>query len=191
VEHNTATKSDTCLSCYRKIKTNSKIEAEKSQILNLYGNVEGPTFNKHSQRCYTFVHTCGTKQTWSFGNLLKQLKARPDKVPCSKCGAAERQEKSMAAYMKIFGRDWNNINVEDWEAYSLSVRRLTEITYKKHKSIINPLGLKRGVNTYHLDHIVPIVECFKRGWPPEQAADLSNLQMLEAKANLSKGRTPK
>jgi hypothetical protein len=120
---------------------------------------------------------------------LKQLKKRPDKVPCTKCGAIERQGKRMAAFMKAFGRDWNNIDVKDWEAYRVSVRKLTEITYKKHQSVINPLGLKRGMRAYHLEHIIPIVECFKRGWTPEQAADLSNLQLLEAKDNLSKGRT--
>lgn len=95
----------------------------------------------------------------------------------------------MDGYMKVYGRDWNNIDVEDWQAYSTAVRKLSEITYREHRWHINPLNLKRGVRTYHLDHKVPIIECFKRGWSPEQAASVNNLQILRAEDNLSKSRS--
>jgi hypothetical protein len=129
------------------------------------------------------VHSCDTKQTWTFSNLLKQLKTQPE--PCTSCGSKARTKNATAAYVEIYGRDYD---LKKFTDYATKVRRMSDKLYHQHKALINPLGLKRGWRTHHLDHIVPIVECFKRGWPAAKAAALDNLQMLTALDNLSKGR---
>lgn len=60
-------------------------------------------------------------------------------------------------------------------------------TFKQFLERVNPDYLKGLNHGYHLDHIVPIIECFKRGWSAEKAANISNLQMLYWTENLSKG----
>ena len=92
--------------------------------------------------------------------------------------------KAMAVYIDVHGRDYDLAVYED---YCQKTRYLSDKTYQLHKDEINPLGLPRGLE-YHLDHIVPIIEGFKRGLPPEAMAVKENLQMLPAKENLSKGK---
>lgn len=94
--------------------------------------------------------------------------------------------KAMAAFVQKYGIK----DVHLWERYRKKVRTLTEAVYKEHKSTINPLNLPRtrGSRGYHLDHRKAIVQCFLDGDPPEFAARLENLQMLQAVLNLSKGR---
>ena len=89
-------------------------------------------------------------------------------------------------YMKKYG-----ITAEEcvlFDRYSKKVRTLSDKTFKLHQAELNPLGLKRGVHTWHLDHITPIIYGFKNGWAPERLAVKENLQLLPAKTNLSKGR---
>jgi len=78
----------------------------------------------------------------------------------------------------------------DLRAYTRKVRGLSEKTYRDNIDIINPNRHPRmlGNQGWHLDHVISIVKCFKRGWVPEQAAVLGNLQLLPAGENLSKGR---
>lgn len=185
-----ATRADTCLSCYWQDRTARKVSAEKQRIFNCYGNVEGPIIDKFGHRCYTFTHTCGTTQTWAFTNLLRCWGRPHVKEPCKKCGGQERVKKAMAGYVAKF--QLSERARTDLRAYTRKVRGLSEKTYRDNIETLNPQRLKRGRGNqgHHLDHIISIVECFKRGWPPEQAAALDNLQLLEAGANLSKGRAP-
>lgn len=187
MEFNTATRSETCLDCYWKDRSAKKVEAERQRVLDCYGNVDGPSLDKFGHRCYTFTHTCGTTQTWSFTNLLKQWKTK--KQPCSKCGGTERMKPAMARYIAKFQLDERART--DLRAYTRKVRGLSEATYRENIDVLNPQRLPRcrGNQGWHLDHIISIVECFKRGWTPKQAAALSNLQLLSAPDNLSKGRS--
>lgn len=91
----------------------------------------------------------------------------------------------MAAYVAKYGRDFD---IQKWIDYRSLVRKLTEQTYRAYKTEINPLNLKRGRATWHLDHRVPIIEGFLQGRPPEELASKENLQMLPAFDNISKGR---
>lgn len=186
VEYKTATRAEVCLECYWANRSAKKITSEKQRIFDCYGNVEGPVINKFGHRCYTFTHSCGTAQTWSFGNLRKQWKTHHQ--PCKKCGGEERIKSAIAGYIAKF--QLSERARIDLRAYTRKVRGLSENTYRDNIEVLNPQRLQRGRgnNGYHLDHIIPIVECFKRGWPPEQAAALNNLQLLEAKDNLIKGR---
>ena len=183
----TASQSDLCLSCYWENRSTRKIAAEKQRVLDCYGNVEGPSIDKFNHRCYTFTHSCGTQQTWAFTNLIKQWKTKSE--PCSKCGSTERIKPAMKGYIEKYGLDEKART--DLRAYTRKVRGLSEKTYRDNIDIINPARHPRmlGNQGYHLDHIVSIVECFRQGWSPEKAAALDNLQLLEARDNLSKGRS--
>ena len=135
----------------------------------------------------TFTHqACGTTQTWQASNITKVLKKNPHVAPCSKCGAKRRTSVATLAYMKKYGID--EARADEWEIYRKLVRRLTGQTYRRHKELINPLNLKRGMFEHHLDHKFPIIEGFLAGLEPAELAKASNLQMLTSTANLSKGR---
>lgn len=179
----TASSSPVCKVCAIEAARQERIQEERKKVLSIYGNVNGPTEGDFGKRCYTFVHSCGTKQTWRYDNILKQLKTQPE--PCQSCGGKARTKNATAAYVEIYGRDYD---LKKFTDYATKVRRMSDKIYKQNVDVINPRGLKRGWRTYHLDHIVPIVECFKRGWSPEKAAALENLQMLTAGDNLSKGK---
>jgi len=76
---------------------------------------------------------------------------------------------------------------QQFKRYQKQVYKLTEKTYNKYKSILNPLDLKRtlcGIDGgYQLDHIVSIKEGFEKNIPPEKMANLENLQLLPWKLN--------
>lgn len=74
-------------------------------------------------------------------------------------------------------------------AYFSRARDLTEQTYELHKAVLNPENVPRGKKEWHLDHIVPIIVCFRMGWTPAQAAHVSNLQLLRWDENLRKATT--
>ena len=174
-----------CRLCFEADKTKERIVEERALLERMYEEVEGPLGMQHNHRLWSFVHAeCGTRQTWTLPNIRKQLNLRPNSVPCSRCGGKERMSKAMAGYLEKYGRDFD---VTLWEEYRTKVRRLTEQTYKKHKFEINPLNLKRGLKTYHLDHRMPIIEGFLQGIPAEQIAAKENLQILPAFDNISKG----
>ena len=176
-----------CHACHWKTKQQKGAQEERLKLELLgYEDIIGPFFQQTKHRSWEFIHAeCGTRQTWRFGNILKQLKLRPDSVPCSRCGGKERMSKAMEAFVEKYGRDFD---VALWEEYRTKVRRLTEQTYKKYKFEINPLNLKRGYKTFHLDHRIPIIGGFLQGIQPEQIAAKENLQILPAFDNLSKGR---
>ena len=46
---------------------------------------------------------------------------------------------------------------------------------------------KRGIKSWHLDHVLSISEAFRRGLPAETVAHISNLRMIPAKENMDKG----
>ena len=186
-EERTGSYAKVCHACHWEVKQAEAAENEKSTLVGLgYEEVDGPSLNKHSQRSWQFIHSeCGTRQTWTFSNIRKQLNLRPDKVPCSHCGSKERIKPAMDAYIEKYGRDFD---VTLWEEYKVAARRMTERTYKEHKHEINPLNLKRGYRTYHLDHKMPIIEGFLQGIPVEVIAAKENLQILPALTNMSKGR---
>lgn len=182
----TCSKALRCNKCRTEDRAELLIVENRQLLEELYSEVEGPVLNKHKQRQWTFIHNeCATKQTWTFNNILKQLKLRPDSIPCSKCGGKERMKPAMAAFIEKYGRDFD---VALWEEYKVAARRMTERTYKANEQEINPLNLKRGVRTWHLDHKIPIIEGFLQGIPVEVIAAKENLQILPAFTNMSKGR---
>lgn len=77
-------------------------------------------------------------------------------------------------------------DLTEWQNYKQKVRRLTEREYKKHKHIINPCDLPRGLRLYEVDHIVPIFYGFNNNIPAEIIASVENLQMLHMTDNRKK-----
>lgn len=187
VEYNTATKSEICAKCCLENKKQIAILKERASLVALgYQNILGPFLNAHGQRQWKFVHTCGVEQTWTFGNILKRRKEDPDSIPCSKCGGKRRMAFAMTAFVAKYGI--TEEQMVEYERYCKKVRHLSDKVFKEHHDEINPLQHKRGMHSYHLDHIMPIIEGFIQGLTPEFMARKENLQMLLAKDNLSKGR---
>jgi hypothetical protein len=182
----TSSRSEACAECYRQEKKKKAIEIERDAVEKIYGNVKGPCPGSFGKRTYTFIHSCGKEQTWRYDNLLKQLKIGPE--PCNECGAKVRMGKALQVYVDKY--QLSERAKTDLRAYTKKVRTLSEHTYSANIDLINPERHQRmlGNQGHHLDHIISIVECFKRGWHPEQASALENLQMLTAGQNMSKGR---
>jgi len=183
----TGSKSLVCRICFEAKKKPARIEQEKLALERLgYVSIVEDGKDSHGKRRWSFIHSCGTKQSWIFPNILKQLKSRPNEIPCSKCGGLSRMAHARTFFMAKYGITEEQMKL--YERYQKKVRHLSDRTYKLHQSEINPHGFIRGMLQYHLDHKVPIIEGFKRGLPPEELARKENLQMLPAFDNLSKGR---
>lgn len=185
----TYSKAKFCMSCFVQNKKEDSIESEFARLHEWgYTALTDPTYDKHGHRCYTVLTPCGHEWTAPFTNLLKQVKntkAKNLRPACGVCGPRHRFTNALEAYKKKYAR---NYNLSQYQDYVKVVRGLSDFNYKHHRHVINPAGLRRGKKTWHLDHKIPIIECFKRGWPVEQAAVVENLQLLKWNENLSKGR---
>jgi len=187
----TASKSNVCLTCNVKQKTNDYVSREK-EIIEDYGYeiVTEPTKNNFGKRVYKLkTECCGGEFETTYGNLItgikKNEKSGYNKLPCGICGPTNRMANALAKYEEKHGKDYD---VDKFRDYNQLVRKLSNINYRLHKTLINPNSYIRGLNhDYHLDHKTPIMECFKMGWAPEKASAVVNLQMLPFRENLSKG----
>ncbi|OJW78423.1 hypothetical protein [Spirosoma sp. 48-14] len=70
-----------------------------------------------------------------------------------------------------------------WKLYSDTVWKLT----KAQPLHTLPNYDKRDFTTYQLDHIVSVTDGFRYGLPCDWIADISNLRIIEASANMIKG----
>jgi hypothetical protein len=157
--------------------------------------ISDPIKNKFGKRVYSLKAECcdGAFDT-TFGNLTsgirKNEKSGYNKLPCGNCGPKHRMAVAMLGYMEKNRRDYD---ITRFTGYMREVRALSEETYNRNLSKINPHGYKRALSgvagAWHLDHKVPIIECFRRGWDPKKAASIDNLQMLPWVDNLSKGKS--
>lgn len=81
--------------------------------------------------------------------------------------------------------------LSDYQIYRKSVKRLTEITYKTYKHIINPDNKERVTNGkigFQLDHKYSVIEGFLNNVLPEIISHRCNLQMLEWSNNRAKSK---
>lgn len=109
---------------------------------------------------------------------------------CGVCGPKKRMAYALKFFIEKYGKD---LDYDKFIDYRYQVRKLSERTYETHIDILNPQRLKRSrpdllKGCVQLDHITPIIECFKQGWPPEDAAALNNLRVIDAIENLKKQR---
>lgn len=126
---------------------------------------------------------CGCRYKVQLCNLLSGASK------CSVCGPKKRMAIAMVHWKEKYGRDYDL-----WEDYLTQVRQLSDRCYDANIDTLNPKRLPRSrpdlnPDAVNLDHIVPIIECFKRGWDIHEAAALTNLQLLPARENLSKKQT--
>lgn len=182
----TRSKSEVCLLCAKENVREALIIEERAELAKHYQEIDGPVTDNHGHRVWSFTHECGERQSWVYGNFLKRRKEDPDSIPCSKCGGKRRMAVAMSAYEAKYGI--TEEQMVEYERYCKKVRHLSDKVFKEHHDEINPLQHKRGMHSYHLDHIMPIIEGFIQGLTPEFVARKENLQMLPAKDNLSKGR---
>ena len=77
-------------------------------------------------------------------------------------------------------------------AYATRVRSLSRAQLKRHANILNPKGHRIGRSgargCHQLDHIVPIVLCWEHFVRPEEAAALTNLQVIPWTVNSMRTR---
>lgn len=188
IERLTCSRGIRCCKCQAKMRYTESRNKIIKQLEDLgHVDVKEAGYTSWGSFSYTFTHNvCGTTQTWSLANIKNRLNAAPDVAPCSKCGAKTRMAAAMKGYIAKYGLDESMI--DEWNTYRKVTRRLTAKTYRLHEAEINPKGYVRGMDTYHLDHIVPIIYGFKNNISPEEMARKENLQLLPAKENLSKAR---
>lgn len=79
---------------------------------------------------------------------------------------------------------------KEYHIYNSRVRSLTMQTYRRHKDILNPDDLPRGVcgtdGAYQIDHIKSVRECFDEGVSPQECAALNNLELVTWQENLNR-----
>lgn len=79
-----------------------------------------------------------------------------------------------------------------YNQYKKAVYKESNIVYEENIETINPnryLRARNGTkNAWQLDHIKPVVECFKEGWTIEEASAVSNLRMLPWKDNVGRNK---
>ena len=72
----------------------------------------------------------------------------------------------------------------EFEKYKLKVNKLTKISYRRYKYIIDPKNL-RG-REYHVDHKYSIIQGFFENIDPEVISSPFNLEMKTSHDNCSK-----
>ena len=174
-----------CQNCYN---TSIKLQRQKlqhSRLIELKYEILNPEpeFSKNSKPIYHLKRIeCGHEFKMIYPNINKQV-AITGITPCPICGADRRMSACLQGYLDKYAKQYD---VTEFNDYRQLVRAESRSTYKKFKNIINPLNLKRGHRDYHLDHKVPIKECFIRGISVKVAGSLENLQMLKYDENISK-----
>jgi transposase len=83
-----------------------------------------------------------------------------------------------------------NYNKTERQKYITKVYYLTEKIYAENIAILNPDNKPRtlcGVSGgYQVDHINPVINCFREGITPEISASISNLQFIPWEENLKR-----
>jgi hypothetical protein len=104
--------------------------------------------------------------------------------------ATDNEKKVMAAKIRrtMEARGlWTPIDQEGGlRRYREKVRQESERNYRRFRSIINPDSFPRGRGKWHLDHILPIADCFRAGVSVVDAAKVSNLRMLPERENIQR-----
>lgn len=186
----TASKALFCPPCQAANKRDELITRDPGFFkMHGYSIISGPTWDKFNHRCYRVLTPCGHEWEASYKNLVKQIENSQKKnlrMVCGICGPKHRMKVALDGFMDRYARDYD---LQQYQDYVKKVRTMSDTNYRQNMQLINPNNLKRGRHHYHLDHRMPIIECFKQGWSVEQASSISNLQMLESKENLKKGAT--
>lgn len=174
-----------CLRCAVQNKTAKAIEDEREELLSLgYQVLSGPTYDDYNHRKWKVITPCCGIEYEPLMLTVRSMLDRTGTAPCKQCGGKTRITKAMVGYKKKYGITYN---LGDRQSYVRLVRSLSDRNYRIYQQIINPGGVERSSDKHHLDHRIPVIWCFKSGLPPELPALCTNLQMLTAEENLTKG----
>jgi len=149
-------------------------------------------------------HKCSTdynrgKPTWNSGKKyediyteeqIKRIKSAQSLKGKNNPNYGKKHSKETKRKMrlnKIGFKPWNWVEKDrgEYEKYKTDVKRITN----RQPLETLPNYEKRGVwgkDKYHLDHIFPIHEGFKRGIPADMIGDIRNLQFIPAEENVKK-----
>jgi hypothetical protein len=83
-------------------------------------------------------------------------------------------------------RKLNAIKDLEKRLYYLKVWSITE-TQPLHVLKNHDKRCFRGVNCYHLDHLLPIIFGYNNNIPPEKIGHISNLRFIRSTVNMRKG----
>lgn len=182
----TASKSEICMECFSsnkrdKTKADNFIEIESFG----YEQVEFVETNEMGGRVFRALNPdCGHIAQMTMGNFRSSFIKTGGVLSCTSCGGKRRVACAMAGYMEKYAKDYD---LEQAEDYRKKVSGISDKNYRDFIHIINPEGVVRAKFEYHLDHIKPVILCFKEGVSVEDCGAVENLQMLFYKDNLSKG----
>lgn len=80
-------------------------------------------------------------------------------------------------------------NIDEIENYYFQVYKITEKNLKLYGE--DKFGKdwvkKRGINSYHIDHIYPIIKSYYKGIPYKLVGNILNLNLIKSTDNLKKG----
>jgi len=123
---------------------------------------------------------------------MKKLKFKCDKGHIYKTTWASfhHGNRCPECYYESLRKNYTPEQLTRMYGYKRAVMQLSNKNYRKYKKIINPNNKKRGRYKYHLDHIFPVIEGFRKNIPVKYLANPYNLQMLSERKNLIKHDDP-
>lgn len=137
----------------------------------------------------TGVRAAATKkrlQNINFDEFSNKIKAGMNKRGPDGKTAAERGALAARETMIARGIWVNPADLPEWQKYARRVRYLTR---RQPLHLLENIEKRGAVHKggWHLDHIISVLEGFKKGMPPEFIADIKNLRMIPALENIKKG----
>ena len=188
LEHYTLIYNNNAKDIYKE-RTDKSLQT-KENFIKRHGEEQGNMlWNNYSQNKSKQNTLEGFKER--FGNKIGEEKFK-------EYSDRQRYTNSIEYYIEQYGNDLGEeLYLQRYPAYEYSsnykdyknaVYRLSQRIYEENIKIINPnnyartrMGVKDG---WQLDHIKPVIECFKEGLTIEEASNIKNLRMLPWKENL-------
>lgn len=188
---------------------NINITSSKSLFISKYNNIE----NQTCRSCRSKISEYEIKKTYiEFPHISKSISEEGYQIISKEVDYMRSDNRSQFKINVIChnGHEhtitWNNWNrgrrcrecyeedkynnaikyKDNFDLYMFEVIRLTEITYRDNKSIIDPHSY-RG-SDYHLDHIFSKYDGFINNIDPKIISSKVNLKMVKSTYNLSKGK---
>jgi len=145
-------------------------------ILNTHGKY---TCLPKVQQCPEYIkkHSIRVASTWD-GDVKRKEKTK-ERFFEHCCGNTKVKEKQMATLKKKWG-DFTPEQMKDFRHYARRIRSRAQKWAKEQ-------GYVLGQQTYHVDHKLSVFDAWKAGLSESIVNHPANLQIIEAKANSSKG----
>lgn len=136
------------------------------------------TCNKVAHRCpaYLLAHSTRIKQQWDGANERKEATRKSFIERLHNEETVKKQVKTKREKFGILTPE----QAKNYRHYARAIRERAQTWAKEQGYVI-------GQQTYHVDHKLSILDAWHAGLPAEIVNHPANLQILEAKANTSKG----